>query len=231
MYKKNYPKIKKLIALSILLTIIGGFVLLPQKTCNAQPDPLHQEALQYALDILTQAQTEGGTQGAAAILGMITSGEPNEIISGAIQAYLVSIGVPPLVAQTLVPLILNYIQGSGSIGKVKMGYQKINIPEFKPYIWEVGIPLLVKQGESIPFKKGISPVIKVLIKWAFLLAGVLAFAMIVYAGFQYLTSGSNTAQQKDAQQRIVSAIIGIILLFAFWIILNTINPDILNTSL
>ena len=61
-------------------------------------------------------------------------------------------------------------------------------------------------------------------------AGVLAFAMIVYAGFQYLTSGGNTAQQKDAQERITNAIIGIILLFAFWIILNTINPDILKTS-
>jgi len=62
------------------------------------------------------------------------------------------------------------------------------------------------------------------------IAGVLAFAMIVYAGFQYLTSGGNTAQQKDAQERIVNAIIGIILLFAFYIILHTINPDILSGS-
>jgi len=66
--------------------------------------------------------------------------------------------------------------------------------------------------------------------WAFRLAGVLAFAMIVYAGFQYLTSGGNTAQQKDAQERIVSAIIGIVLLFAFYIVLYTINPDILSSS-
>ena len=67
-----------------------------------------------------------------------------------------------------------------------------------------------------------------IIKRAFEIAGVLAFAMIVYAGFQYLTSGGNTAQQKDAQERIVSAIIGIVLLFAFYIILYTINPNILN---
>jgi hypothetical protein len=67
-----------------------------------------------------------------------------------------------------------------------------------------------------------------LIWWAFRLAGVLAFAMIAYAGFQYLTSGGNTSQQKDAQERIVSAIIGLILLFAFYIILYTINPDILR---
>ncbi|MCK4805721.1 MAG: hypothetical protein KAS91_00855 [Candidatus Pacebacteria bacterium] len=72
--------------------------------------------------------------------------------------------------------------------------------------------------------------IGILIWWAFRLAGILAFAMIVFAGFQYLTSGGNTAQQKDAQERIVSAIIGLILLFAFYIILYTINPDILKVS-
>lgn len=69
-----------------------------------------------------------------------------------------------------------------------------------------------------------------LITLAFSLAGGLAFIMIVFAGFQYLTSGGNTAQQKDAQERIVSAIIGIILLFAFYIILYTINPDILTST-
>lgn len=73
--------------------------------------------------------------------------------------------------------------------------------------------------------------ISVLIWWAFRIAGILAFAMIIYAGFQYLTSGGNTAQQKEAQDRIVNAIIGLILLFAFYIILYTINPDILSTSL
>ena len=72
--------------------------------------------------------------------------------------------------------------------------------------------------------------INALIWWAFRLAGVLAFAMIIYAGFQYLTSGGNTAQQKDAQERIMNAIVGLILLFAFYIILYTINPDILNSS-
>ena len=79
-------------------------------------------------------------------------------------------------------------------------------------------------------KQGINELVDYIIKWAFRLAGVLAFAMIVYAGFQYLTSGGNTAQQKDAQERIMSAIIGIVLLFAFYIVLYTINPDILKGS-
>jgi hypothetical protein len=77
-------------------------------------------------------------------------------------------------------------------------------------------------------QEGINLLVKYIIEWAFRLAGIFAFIMIVYAGFQYLTSGGNTAQQKDAQERIVSAIIGIVLLFAFYIILYTINPDILS---
>src|SRR5680860_55893 len=79
-------------------------------------------------------------------------------------------------------------------------------------------------------KQGINELVDYVIKWAFRLAGVLAFVMIVYAGFQYLVSGGNTAQQKDAQERIVGAIIGIVLLFAFYNILYTINPDILSGS-
>lgn len=78
--------------------------------------------------------------------------------------------------------------------------------------------------------EGIPSLIKIIIGWAFKFAGVFAFAMIVFAGFEYTTSGGNTSKQKDAQERIVSVIVGIILLFAFYIILYTINPDILKSS-
>jgi len=76
--------------------------------------------------------------------------------------------------------------------------------------------------------EGISSLIKIIIGWAFKFAGVFAFAMIVFAGFEYTTSGGDTNKQKDAQEKIIGAIVGIILLFAFYIILYTINPDILK---
>jgi len=78
------------------------------------------------------------------------------------------------------------------------------------------------------YQKGIGEFVKYIIIWAFRLAGIFAFIMILFAGFQYLTAGGNTNQQKEAQERIFNAIIGIILLFSFWLILNTINPDILG---
>lgn len=78
---------------------------------------------------------------------------------------------------------------------------------------------------------GPSSLIKIIIEWAFKIAGILAFAMIVFAGFEYTTSGGNTSKQKDAQEKIIGTIIGIILLFSFYIILNTINPDILKSPI
>jgi hypothetical protein len=84
--------------------------------------------------------------------------------------------------------------------------------------------------ETIDFdyQKEIGEFVKYIIIWAFRFAGIFAFIMILFAGFQYLTAGGNTNQQKEAQERIFNAIIGIILLFSFWLILNTINPDILG---
>ena len=87
-------------------------------------------------------------------------------------------------------------------------------------------PLEILQFDT---QKSLGSLIKVFIDWALKFAGVFAFAMIVFAGFEYTTSGGNTSKQKDAQEKIIGAIVGIILLFSFYIILNTINPDILKS--
>lgn len=78
-------------------------------------------------------------------------------------------------------------------------------------------------------KNSVTELIKYLVQWAFRLAGLFAFIMIIYAGFQYLTAGGNVEQQKEAQERIFNTFIGIVLLFSFWLILNQINPNILQT--
>ena len=98
-----------------------------------------------------------------------------------------------------------------------------------PYEFEVGIPGIVPKGGSLP-AMSLNNVLNKIIKGLFPIAGILAFAMIVWAGFEYATSGGDTNKQKNAQDRIANAIIGLVLLFAFWIIIYTINPDILKTQ-
>jgi len=99
------------------------------------------------------------------------------------------------------------------------------------YQFETGIPLIpgAGKGECLA-PSGLSNLLISLIKLLFPIAGILAFVMIVVAGFEYAASGGDTNKQKDAQDRIVNAIIGLVLLFAFWLILNTINPDLLRVQ-
>lgn len=62
--------------------------------------------------------------------------------------------------------------------------------------------------------------------------GVLAaLIMIVIAGITYATSGDNASKQKEARGQIRDAIIGIVILLASVLILNTINPDIASMQL
>jgi hypothetical protein len=60
-----------------------------------------------------------------------------------------------------------------------------------------------------------------------ILAGVLSFLMIVIGGFQYMAVDSITGK-AGGKERIKNAILGLLIALGAWIILNTINPDLIN---
>jgi hypothetical protein len=97
------------------------------------------------------------------------------------------------------------------------------------YTFETGVPFFANKNECKSFS-GIPSIDYMFTHFFIPIAGILAFVMILIAGFEYATSGGDVNKQKDAQDRIISAIIGLVLLFAFWIIIYTINPDILQTQ-
>lgn len=59
-------------------------------------------------------------------------------------------------------------------------------------------------------------------------AAFLAVIMVVIGGVQYLASGGNTSIVSDARGRIWSAILGLLLAISAWLILYTINPDLIH---
>ena len=59
---------------------------------------------------------------------------------------------------------------------------------------------------------------------------VLAVIMVVVGGIQYTASSMNPALKSEAKTRIGSAIGGLLLALFSWLILQTINPDILGNS-
>ena len=64
--------------------------------------------------------------------------------------------------------------------------------------------------------------------WA---VGIAALLMIGIGGFMYTTSAGNNASMEKAKGVITDAIAGLLLALTSWLILNTINPDLLNCSL
>lgn len=67
-----------------------------------------------------------------------------------------------------------------------------------------------------------------LFKFLLMVAGLAAFVMMVLGGINYLTSVGDPGRMEDAKNQIFSAILGLIILLASWMILNTINPQLVE---
>jgi len=65
---------------------------------------------------------------------------------------------------------------------------------------------------------------------AMYIAGVLALIMLAVAGIQLIASAGNPERISEAKKRATSAILGLVLLFASFIIINTINPKLTNLA-
>ncbi len=61
------------------------------------------------------------------------------------------------------------------------------------------------------------------------IAAALAVIMIIVGGFQYLSTDA-WFQKSEGRQRILNAILGLLLAIGAWVILNTINPNLVNLS-
>ena len=88
---------------------------------------------------------------------------------------------------------------------------------------------------KLPGYEEVTPSLSGYLQWMFIFivsaAGILALLMIMIGGFQYITAAGNESRAGQAKSRIQNAIIGLILALCSYLILNTINPDLVNPSL
>lgn len=63
------------------------------------------------------------------------------------------------------------------------------------------------------------------------IAGILAVVMIVVAGIQWVTSGGNSEMISSAKKRIGGALIGLLIAYLSYTILNIVNPALINLRL
>jgi len=70
--------------------------------------------------------------------------------------------------------------------------------------------------------------ISVLYQYLLYVAGVLAVIVIMVGGFQWITAGGNQSKIGEAKERVMSAIIGLFLALGSYLLLFTINPDLIK---
>lgn len=66
-------------------------------------------------------------------------------------------------------------------------------------------------------------IISALIAFVMIVAALIFFFMLVLGGIKYITSGGDKGQTEAARGQITAALIGLVIVFAAWAIVNLVN--------
>ena len=125
------------------------------------------------------------------------------------------------VAFLAVPTALIFAQSTSSTSKRSL----LGPKEGQGGCMEIELPYIPRCGATpASYLSG-------LYRLALVLGVLAALIMIVIAGITYATSGDNASKQKEARGQIKDAIIGMVILFASVLILNTVNPALVSMRL
>jgi len=91
---------------------------------------------------------------------------------------------------------------------------------------EIAIPGLPSSFEVESNTLGLY--IKIWYEYLLYVAGVLAVIVVMVGGFQWITAGGNQSKIGEAKERIISAIIGLFLALGSYLLLYTINPELVK---
>lgn len=126
-----------------------------------------------------------------------------------------------LTALSLMVIIVSFPSSVLAAGKCAFGEIEVGIP---------GIPKgqdicdFVNQGN--PFVRYMGIIVNLLIGMIILIG----FMVIVVGGYFYMTAGGDSSRISFAKTLIVSALLGIFLALVAYIILYTINPELIPTQ-
>jgi dolichyl-phosphate-mannose--protein O-mannosyl transferase len=86
-------------------------------------------------------------------------------------------------------------------------------------------------GESLGEQSSFPDLIKYIYTFALGICGIVALVSIVFGAAQYALSAGDSSKAGDAKDRITQALLGIVILLFAYLILYTINPDLVNLKL
>jgi hypothetical protein len=94
------------------------------------------------------------------------------------------------------------------------------------YQLETGLPNI--PGGQLPVGQELPSYIRYLFIFGLSLVAFLALAQMMVGGIQYILAAGNVANKVDAKDTIKQALIGLGLLLVSYLLLYTINPDLVN---
>ncbi|MHB8904468.1 MAG: pilin, partial [Patescibacteria group bacterium] len=74
----------------------------------------------------------------------------------------------------------------------------------------------------------LSKYVQAIYNYGLAIIAILAAIVLMGGGLLWLTSGGDSSQVNKAKEMIIGSITGLIILFCAWIILNTVNPELLK---
>lgn len=89
----------------------------------------------------------------------------------------------------------------------------------------LGIPGL-SRGTCVDIKSYVDGVYKL----AGMAVGIVGVLMFLVGGFQYMIAAGNRASSGEARKTMINAIIGIVLVLAAYVLLSTINVELVDTK-
>jgi len=73
--------------------------------------------------------------------------------------------------------------------------------------------------------------VKYIFNFAVAIAGLIAFGALIYGGFRYITSAGAPIAQIEAKDQIFAGVIGLVILLSSYLILTTVNPQLVMLKL
>lgn len=70
--------------------------------------------------------------------------------------------------------------------------------------------------------------IKVIYNYGMMIAGILGAIVLMGGGVLWLTSSGSDTRVQQAKELILGSLVGLVILFCSWLLLNTINPELLK---
>lgn len=90
-----------------------------------------------------------------------------------------------------------------------------------------GVSKQIKVGGNLNPNFGLPDLVKYLFNFLIVIGGLAAFFKIIYGGIKWMTSAGNPTATKDARDHISSALLGLLLILASYLLLKLVNPDLL----